>query len=151
GFVLSFVRVGDPDPWTLANVHDYIAQPAAFLRAWALEQVGYLDPSLYWCLDWDLFIRLSRRWPTRRIPEALALARAHDAAKTLSGGFRRFREMRRMTRRHADDRFSPVMLFCAYDVCAITTTVRLRRALGRVGLDASLITGALTSAASQLV
>src|SRR5262249_22283686 len=49
------------EPFTLRRlieVHDYILQPAAFVRRPALEAVDFLDESLTWCMDWDLWIRI---------------------------------------------------------------------------------------------
>ncbi|MGH7267084.1 MAG: FkbM family methyltransferase [Candidatus Rokuibacteriota bacterium] len=146
GFMRGSIRTGEPDPWQLANVADYIVQPAAFFRPWALQQVGYLDESLHWCLDWDVFIRLSRRWPTRRIAEHLAVGRVYDAAKTQSGGFRRFREMRALMRRYADRRFPPVFFLYACDAASTSIDIRVRRVLGRLGLDGELLGAAIDAA-----
>lgn len=143
GFMRGSTGTCEPDPWQLANVVDYITQPAAFLRSTALRQIGYLDESLHWCLDWDLFIRLSRRWPTRRISEHLAVERIHDAAKTQSGGLRRFREIRALLRRHADRRFPPALFLYACESASTSLRIGVQRALGRFGLDGEMLAAAI--------
>jgi FkbM family methyltransferase len=146
GFLLASVHPRDHDPWQLANVLDYIVQPAAFFRSWALREIDYLDESLYWCLDWDAFIRLSRRWPMRRIDEHVAVARVHDSAKTQSGGFRRFREMRTVMRRYADRRFPPAFFLYGCDTVSMSIRSLARRALGRLGLDGEPLADAIDAA-----
>jgi glycosyltransferase involved in cell wall biosynthesis len=42
-----------------------ICQPTAFIRRSAIEAVGMLDTTLHYCMDYDLFIRLGRRFPGR--------------------------------------------------------------------------------------
>lgn len=94
----------------LIEVHDYILQPAAFVRRPALEAVGYLDESLNWCMDWDLWIRIGRRFPVRYLPRRLAQARIHADTKTSRGGWPKVREMHRILRRHSGRRVAPILV-----------------------------------------
>ncbi|MGA1997178.1 MAG: glycosyltransferase family 2 protein, partial [Bryobacteraceae bacterium] len=48
--------------WKLTYLSDYILQPAAFFRRPALEEVGWLDESLHYAMDWDLLIRLGKKF-----------------------------------------------------------------------------------------
>lgn len=58
-------------------------QQGCFWRRSAYEQVGGIDSSLIFCMDFDLFLRLSRVSPSCRIPGApLADFRQHDTAKS---------------------------------------------------------------------
>lgn len=110
--------VEDFDAERLLRVHNYIAQPAVFLRRRAFDRIGLLDPSLNWTMDWDLWIRVSRAGEVRRIPGALACMREYPATKTGSGGWRRFREVTRLLRRHGAGRWPPaysVYLFNGLD------------------------------------
>ena len=94
----------------LVEVHDYILQPAAFIRRSALEAVDYLDEGLTWCMDWDLWIRIGQRFPVRYLPRRLAQARLHRDTKTYRAGWSKLREMHRILRRHSDRRLPPVLL-----------------------------------------
>jgi GT2 family glycosyltransferase len=94
----------------LIEVHDYILQPAAFVRREALEAVGYLDESFKWCMDWDLWIRVGRRFRVEYLPMPLAQVRLHSDTKTSRAGFRKLLEMHRIVRCHSRRRLPPVMV-----------------------------------------
>lgn len=58
-------------------------QQGCFWRRSAYEQAGGMDSSLTFCMDFDLFLRLSRDNTSRRIPgPPLADFRQHDQAKS---------------------------------------------------------------------
>ena len=62
----------------------FICQPTVFLRRDAVERVGYLDESLRYCMDYDLWIRLARAGKILiHTPHDLASTRLHADAKTL--------------------------------------------------------------------
>jgi glycosyltransferase involved in cell wall biosynthesis len=90
---------------------DYILQPATFFLRAAWEEAGGLDPSLRYCMDWDLLIRLSDRHPAVLINEFLAVSREHLATKTQQGGVGRFAEIARMVGRYAGQEVTPGALF----------------------------------------
>jgi glycosyltransferase involved in cell wall biosynthesis len=94
----------------LVEVHDYILQPSAFVRRPALEAVGYLDESLTWAMDWDLWIRIGQRFPVRYLPRRLAQARLHRDTKTNRAGWSKLVEMHRILRRHCRRQLPPVLL-----------------------------------------
>jgi glycosyltransferase involved in cell wall biosynthesis len=77
-----------------------ICQPACFVRREALEAVGGLDVSLHSAYDYDLWIRLSRRYPFRAIPQYLAQSRMHSRNKSLGQKQRMFEECIHLLRRH---------------------------------------------------
>ena len=104
------------DLWKLAYVSDYILQQTTFFRKWALDAVGPLDETLYYTLDWDLFIRIGKLFPVGYIREHMGAIREYADAKSFSGGQRRFREIARVLRRHGTRRFPP-----AYFVYGLVT------------------------------
>jgi len=77
-----------------------ICQPAAFLRREAVESVGRLDPALQFSFDYDLWIRLSQRYPFVAVPERMALSRMRRDNKTLGGRRQIFQENIAVLRRH---------------------------------------------------
>jgi glycosyltransferase involved in cell wall biosynthesis len=77
-----------------------ICQPATFMRRDAVESVGWLDPALHFTFDYDLWIRLSRRYSFVSIPERLALSRMHGQNKTLGSRKQIFQENISLLRRH---------------------------------------------------
>jgi glycosyltransferase involved in cell wall biosynthesis len=78
----------------------FICQPAAFVRRKNLADVGGLDPDLQFCMDYDLWIRMGRRYRFVYLPEVLARSRLHKDAKTLASRRRVFREIIGTVRRH---------------------------------------------------
>jgi len=103
------------DLWTLIRVSDFIMQPTVFICREALEQVGGLDASLHFGMDWDLWIRLASRYPVVFVPEVLAQTREYQSAKTSSGGFRRLRELRKILARYGAGPWSPAAVTYGLD------------------------------------
>ncbi len=84
----------------LLTVSDFIVQPAAFFRRSAFEAVGGLDPALHWTMDYDLWLKLGRRFRFLRIPGVLARYRWSGANKTADRPASRLMEVERVVRRH---------------------------------------------------
>ena len=103
------------DLWKLVYVIDFILQQTTFFRRTALDAVGYLDEDLHWGLDWDLFIRIGKRFPVDYLPREMANLREHREAKTFSGGRRRLGELLEVMRRHGTRRYPPAYLAYAID------------------------------------
>lgn len=59
-----------------------ICQPAAFLRKSAFEAVGGVDEEHDWCMDYDLWNRISLHYPIGWIEEFLGNSRLYSACKT---------------------------------------------------------------------
>ncbi|HET8643941.1 MAG TPA: glycosyltransferase family 2 protein, partial [Vicinamibacteria bacterium] len=75
---------------------DYVLQPATFFLRAAWDEVGGLDESLRYTLDWDILMRIAARRPAVLINEFLAASREHGATKTRTGGMARAEEIRRL-------------------------------------------------------
>lgn len=84
----------------LIHYGDYIIQPAAFFSRQAYEAVGGLNKSLNWAMDWDLWIRLARRYDVIYIEKELASYRWLGSNKTAEGGFDRLREVETVAQRY---------------------------------------------------
>jgi glycosyltransferase involved in cell wall biosynthesis len=79
----------------------YICQPTVFLRRDCVERVGYLDESLRYCMDYDLWIRLARTGKVMRYtPHYFASTRLHADAKTLDQRRPAHAEILRVIYRH---------------------------------------------------
>jgi glycosyltransferase involved in cell wall biosynthesis len=89
----------------------FICQPTVFLRREAVERAGYLDESLRYCMDYDLWIRLTRAGKVfGYIPHYLASTRLHADTKTLGQRGRAHAEILRVVHRHFG-RVAPNLVF----------------------------------------
>src|SRR5208337_3944129 len=92
----------------------YVCQPTAFFHREAFEAVGKLDSTLYYAFDWDLWIRIAKRYEMLKIDDKLATSRLHHGNKTLSHPEAAVGEGLRVLRRH----FGYVPFQWVYNYCA---------------------------------
>lgn len=95
-----FPHTREPDLWRLVHLSDYILQQAVFFRREVLDDVGYVDESLRYGLDWDLFIRIGLKYRLAYVPECLGCIREYSETKSSSGGAERVRELHAILRKH---------------------------------------------------
>ena len=89
----------------------FICQPTVFLRRDAIERVGYLDESLRYCMDYDLWIRLAKAGRTfSYTPHYLASTRLHADTKTLGQRGQAHSEILQVMYRHFG-RVGPRLVF----------------------------------------
>lgn len=92
------------EPFNLKRLAEIsiICQPTVFLRREALHEVGELDTSLHTCLDYDLWIRLGKRFEGRIAftEEYLATSRMYAENKTLSQRDHIYNETMAVVKRH---------------------------------------------------
>ena len=60
----------------------FICQPASFIGKTVFQQVGGVDETLSFCMDYDLWIRISKAHPIGFIHDFLANTRIHENCKT---------------------------------------------------------------------
>lgn len=89
------------DLWKLVNFWDYIMQPATFFRSSYLNEVGYLDVGLQYCMDWDLWIKLASVSDVMYINEILACSREYGDTKTSTGGEKRLGEITKLLQKYS--------------------------------------------------
>ena len=87
--------------WKLVYLSDYILQQSVFFRRAAVEEVGWLDEKLHYALDWDLLIRLGKRFGLQYVPEYFGALREYPEAKSFAGGRKRVEGIRRVIVRHS--------------------------------------------------
>ncbi|MCV0384739.1 MAG: glycosyltransferase [Erythrobacter sp.] len=102
--------VGTPYRWrTLLLSRQLIPQPSAFVRRAALDQVGGLDDSLHYSMDYDFFLRVVQLAPPVMIPRPLAAATIHPAAKTTRDRDPAKKETHQVRLRHARGLYGPLV------------------------------------------
>lgn len=87
-------------------ITDYISQPATFWRASITSEMGYLDESLHYVMDYEYWLRLYAKYPPTFIPEYLAAFRIHLQSKTTSTGHKNvfIEEEQTIIQRHTNSR-----------------------------------------------
>jgi glycosyltransferase involved in cell wall biosynthesis len=84
----------------------HIPQQAAFFRALLWHQVGPLDTTLYFAMDYDLWVRLAQRAPLHYHPRLWANFRLHGGAKSIEADDRCWPEMVSIHRREGGGKIS---------------------------------------------
>jgi glycosyltransferase involved in cell wall biosynthesis len=77
----------------------FVCQPATFLRRSVFERIGLPDRELRYCMDYDLWIRLSRDFEMSYLEEFLACSRVHEETKSQRELSAVFAEIVRVTAR----------------------------------------------------
>jgi glycosyltransferase involved in cell wall biosynthesis len=80
---------------------NYISQMTAFWRRSVHEQIGYLDRSLNFAFDYDLWLRLAQRGDPLYLPQKLACFRWYPTSKSGAMFERQFREDSEVAARYA--------------------------------------------------
>ena len=89
----------------------YVPQQAAFFRADLWKQIGPLDPTFYFAMDYDLWVRLARISQVRYLPgNVWANFRLHGSAKSIAEDDRCWPEMIKVHRREGGGPFSIIQL-----------------------------------------
>ena len=106
GEVIGRFPARQTDKRRLMRGYVHIPQQAAFFRADIWRMVGPLDPSFYFAMDYDLWVRISQQSPIEYYPRLWANFRLHGDAKSIEADDRCWPEMVRVHRREGGSRFS---------------------------------------------
>lgn len=73
------------EPFDLQRLYEFcfICQPAVFIRRAVLKDVGFLDERLNFCMDYDLWFRIAKKYTFRYMKEPLACTRFYESTKTI--------------------------------------------------------------------
>ena len=78
-----WLRVRQP---AMLLITDYISQPATFWRASVVNEVGHMDDSLHYAMDYEYWLRLYSKYPPLFVPEYLAAFKIHPQSKNSNSG-----------------------------------------------------------------
>ena len=109
GNVVGRFPAAQTDYRRLRRSYVHIPQAAAFFRAGLWKQVGPLDPTFYFAMDYDLWVRLARVSRVAYHPRLWANFRLHSQAKTLAAADRCWPEMLRVHYRNGGGFFAPIV------------------------------------------
>ncbi len=106
GAVIGKFPARQTDYRRLRQGYVHIPQQASFFRASLWQRVGPLDPTFYFAMDYDLWVRLARLAPLCYYPRTWATFRLHDTGKSVVADDRCWPEMLRVHRREGGGWFS---------------------------------------------
>ena len=109
GRVIGKFGSAQTDYRLLRRGYVHIPQQTMFFRAEWWKQVGPLDPSFYFAMDYDLWTRLAARTELRYVPQTWANFRLHTAGKTIAADDRCWPEMIRVHYRDGGSFFSVIV------------------------------------------
>jgi glycosyltransferase involved in cell wall biosynthesis len=114
----------------------HIPQQASFFWARYWKQVGPLDPSFHFAMDYDLWVRLAKLAPLLYTPRLLANFRLHGEGKSVTMDDRCYPEMIRVYRREGGSKISLLALRWRirrlfYAWLPLSLRVKLRQVLPR--------------------
>lgn len=99
GNVMKWVPFREFSRRNLATSYRVI-QPAMFYKRSVYNEVGGLDESLEYAMDWELLIRLAKGREVIAINEKIAMLRCYEQTKTSTGGWKRMEEIAAIGRKH---------------------------------------------------
>jgi glycosyltransferase involved in cell wall biosynthesis len=99
------------DLMKLRRGYVHIPQPAAFFRAEYWRKVAPLDPTFFFAMDYDLWVRLAGITELKYLPgNTWANFRLHSGAKTITADERCWPEMLRVHYRDGGGPLAPIVL-----------------------------------------
>lgn len=110
GSVIGKFASRQTDYQKLRRGYVHIPQQTMFFRAKYWKEVGPLDPSFYFAMDYDLWVRIAKRAPIRYLPgRTWANFRIHTSSKTNVNDERGWKEMLRVHYRDGGSFFAPIV------------------------------------------
>lgn len=113
-----------------------VCQQSMFFRAELWDEVGPLDPSFYYAMDYDLWVRLARIAPIAFNDRFWANFRLHADSKSMTAAARCWPEIMRVHFRDGGSRFS--LIYAKYLLRRLLEPVmpwRLRWRMFRYGME----------------
>lgn len=121
--VLEVIKSSSYNKNYLVNIAKGITQPSTFFKRSVFGKVGYIDESLEYVMDRDLFIRIASIRQIDYIPTTLAEFRIQPDSKTAKGSYYFSKELIKVRKKYGGKILSPGMRTDLY----IILTEPLRR------------------------
>ena len=96
--------------WTELNLGCGIYSPSVFFTRAAYESVGGVDEQLELTMDYDLWLRIGRRFGARHVDDVWSIQRVHEDAKTMARYDDFWPERLAVSRRHGGRLVSPLLV-----------------------------------------
>ncbi len=125
GRVIGRFPAAQTDYRRLRQGYVHIPQQAAFFRGDLWRKLGPLDPSFYFAMDYDLWVRIASRAELKYVHQTWADFRLHAGGKTIADDDRCWPEMMRVHYRDGGGRLS--MIVARYYVRKMVAPIWNRR------------------------
>jgi len=99
GYKNVLLRFGS---YRLLLIVNYLAQPAVFMKREVLQEVGLVDESLVYTMDYDYWLRLYQQYPIQPLNTYLAQFRTHPTSKTRQSALLNLAEEEILIRRYSN-------------------------------------------------
>ena len=110
GNVIGKFAARQTDYKKLRRGYVHIPQQTMFFRANYWQELGPLDPSFYFAMDYDLWVRIAKHAPIQYLPgQTWANFRIHTSSKTNVNDERGWKEMLRVHYRDHGSFFAPIV------------------------------------------
>jgi glycosyltransferase involved in cell wall biosynthesis len=109
GRVIGRFPAAQTDYLRLRRGYVHIPQQAAYFRRDVWKQVGPLDPSFFFAMDYDLWVRIAKLAPLQYTRKVWANFRLHGDSKTMAANDRCWPEMIRVHKREGGSWFSVIV------------------------------------------
>jgi len=96
-----------------------ISQMAVFFRRKIVDEIGYIDESLQFAMDYDYWLRIGRKYRPSYIPQYFGKFRLHNASKTISDSKLSFDSDFSTARKYAGKKWHLVFLHKIFHLCII--------------------------------
>jgi glycosyltransferase involved in cell wall biosynthesis len=98
------------DLWTELNDGNGVYSPSVFFAREAFHAVGGLDESLHLAMDYDLWLKIGKRFGARHVDAVWSVQRIHGEAKTMRHYDDLWPERLAVSRRHGGRLLSPLLI-----------------------------------------
>ena len=91
-----------PFEFSTLSQNCYICQPAAFMSRQAFVEVGMINASMQFSIDYELWMRIAKSYPVFKVDDYIATSRMYMDNKTLSSRRRVYQESIGVVKHHYD-------------------------------------------------
>ncbi|QHV94069.1 glycosyltransferase family 2 protein [Spirosoma endbachense] len=112
---LGVIKTDIPNRTHLLNQNYDVIQPGSFYPTKLVQQVGYVNETIHYCMDLDLWLRLLDYAPIYRYSEKpIAAYRRWGNTKTSTGGRRFYRDIQQVLQKHGANAYSRTLMKTRY-------------------------------------
>jgi glycosyltransferase involved in cell wall biosynthesis len=82
-----------------------IAQPSVFIRSEILREVGFIDEQNRFCLDYEWYLRINKKYDFYFIDQILSKSRFHEGCKSIKFKNEQYKESINVSRKYWNENF----------------------------------------------